>query len=69
MNTNNKKVIEYLKIYDEVMEHLFRIFRDNTLPPNAIDVNARMRAQDEAFFLHRSNNLVAYHERMKAGAV
>lgn len=61
--------LEYLKIYDKVVEHLFPMFKDPTLPPNVIDVNARMRAQDEALLLHRCNNLVRYYDRLKAGAV
>ena len=69
MDTQNKKVIEYLKIYDQVVEHLFPMFKDHTLPPGVIDVNARMRAQDEALMLHRGNNLVRYYERLKVGAV
>ena len=61
--------LEYLTIYDKVVEQIIPMFKDHTLPPNVIDVNARMRAQDEALFLHRNNNLVRYYERMKAGTV
>lgn len=61
--------LEYLTIYDKVVEHLFPMFKDHTLPPSVIDVNARMRAQDEALMLHRGNNLVRYYERLKVGAV
>ena len=61
--------LEYLKIYDKVVEHLFPMFKDHTLPPGVIDVNARMRAESEALMLHRCENLIRYYDRMKAGAV
>lgn len=61
--------VEYLKIYDKVVEHLFPMFKDHTLPPNVIDVNARMRAEGEALMLHRCNNLVRYYDRLRVGAV
>ena len=61
--------LEYLKIYDNVVEHLLPMFKDHTLPPNVVDVNARMRAQNEALMLHRGNNLIKYYDRLKAGAV
>lgn len=61
--------LEYLTIYDKVVEHLFPMFKDHTLPPNVVDVNARMRAQNEALMLHRGNNLIKYYDRLKAGAV
>ena len=61
--------LEYLTIYDKVLDHITWIFQDKTLPPGTIDFNARMRAQDEALMLHRGNNLIKYYDRMKAGAV
>ncbi len=61
--------LEYLTIYDKVLNHIESIFQDKTLPPCTIDVNARIRAQDEALMLHRGKNLIRYYDRMKAGAV
>ncbi len=61
--------LEYLTIYDKVVEQIMPIFKDHTLPSNVVDVNARLRAQNEALMLHRKNNLVTYYNRMKVGAV
>ena len=61
--------MEYLTIYDKVVEHIFPMYKDHTLPPNAVDLNARMRAECEALLLHRGNNLVKYYNRMKKGAI
>lgn len=61
--------LEYLEIYDQVLKHIQPMYKDHTLPPNVVDVNAKMRAQEEALRLHRCNSLINYYNRMKAGTV
>lgn len=72
MDTQDKKVIEYIKKFDEVLAHTFAMYKKNQTGPVIpvfMEVELFEKARIDTLHLHRQGLLVPFYERLKAGTV
>ena len=72
MNTQNKSVMEYLKIFDMVLAHTFDMYKrkqSGPVLPVFMEVELFEKARIDTLNLHRQGLLIPFYERLKAGAL
>jgi len=72
METQEKNIIEYLQIFDEVLAHTFAMYKKNQTGPVLpvfMEVELFEKAKLDTMLFYRQGLLIPFYKRLKAGTV